>query len=84
MTEHMPQPVCVHCDNALTCGRCGAEQPYDDVSVLKSERDRLRDALLGIVTAWEECVAGSPPSDYDQSPAFLAERARRALQQAEV
>lgn len=30
------QPVCCYCDNDLSCAQCGREQPYDDVSALRS------------------------------------------------
>lgn len=43
------------------------------------EIERLRAALSGIVEAWDQCTRGTPPSDYDQSPAFLARRAQAAL-----
>lgn len=34
--RHDP-PVCVHCDADLSCGNCGVEQPYTDISVVKAE-----------------------------------------------
>lgn len=34
-------PVCVHCDTDLSCGACGMEQPYDDISLLKARIQEL-------------------------------------------
>lgn len=33
---HAP-PVCVYCDNDLSCDRCGMEQPYTDISIAKAD-----------------------------------------------
>jgi len=43
-------PVCVHCDNDLSCGACGMEQPYDDISLLKARIQELEGALREIET----------------------------------
>lgn len=39
--RHDP-PVCVHCDADLSCGACGVEQPYTDISVAKALLKRAR------------------------------------------
>lgn len=50
-----------------------------DRESMAAEIERLRAALQDIVDAWDACTRGQPPSDYDQSPAFLARRAKAAL-----
>lgn len=30
-------PVCCYCDHPMSCARCGKEQPFDDVSVLRTQ-----------------------------------------------
>lgn len=71
-------------DNQGGCDECG--EPCveyiraDLVTVKDAEIVRLRASLRGIVDAWNQCTDGRPPSDYDQSPAFLARRAAEALE----
>ncbi len=35
-------PVCCYCDADLSCGACGMEQPYTDISVAKAEIESLK------------------------------------------
>lgn len=50
------RPVCCYCDADLSCGSCGREQPYDDISALKARIQELIAAgdfyQMRLNTAW--------------------------------
>lgn len=63
-------PVCVHCDNDLSCGACGMEQPYDDISLLKAE-----------LAEWKQ--AASVEADLRREFLARAEQAERRVEELE-
>lgn len=54
-------PVCVYCDNDLSCGHCGVEQPYDDISLLKARIEELEAALRDFIDILEGAQSGFIP-----------------------
>lgn len=46
-------PICCYCDHDLSCARCGHEQPYDDISILKARIEDLTKALQFIADGYD-------------------------------
>lgn len=62
-------PICCYCDNDLSCGTCGREQPYDDISVLKSRIEELEGVLQKIA---DQPDHGNPQTPIKRTPRQIA------------
>ena len=75
-------PVCCYCDHDLSCDHCGMEQPYTDISILKSEIARLTAQVEQLTVAMrdilEEC--DEAPTDNNAWVVAIQNIVRTALQ----
>lgn len=58
--RHDP-PLCVHCDADLSCGACGVEQPYTDISIAKAEIATLTSSLTAAEARLRELTEALKP-----------------------
>jgi hypothetical protein len=56
-------PVCCYCDHDLSCGHCGMEQPYNDISVLKA---RIKELEAAASAPSQAIVAGGVRAELER------------------